>query len=244
MGILTTVLSWVKKLSAEQYAIIAGILLFLALFGYIKIQSGQINSLKSKLMVATQNVAALGDTVRIIKTKSGQVESAKYTLMAKNISDLQKLNADLAKQVKDQPGQVHSVTNIETVLKHDTIKMAGKVLDSQVAISYKDSSAGGSLNLAGRVRLFKDSAAVILDKLQLSLDIYTGIIQDKKTKLLSAYAKCDYKGVTFKELNSVSFDVQDLVKPPSRFLLGVECLGIGVGIGLVAVPIYKLFTKK
>ena len=232
---------------AKLYSFIAFIILLL--IGMVVYQSHQINSLKTKLIIANQNIVALGDTIRTAKTKSGQDESVKYTLLVNNVNDLKKLNADLAKKVKDQQGQVHNIADIGVVTKHDTIKVNVPLVkqDSNtytIAATYADSNKGGSLALSAKVK-FKlpgDSARVIFDRLQMNLNIEYGLsVVDKK---LQAFAKCDYPGVKFTALNSASFDVATLVKPPSRFWLGCKCLGIGVGIGIAAVPLYKLFTKS
>jgi hypothetical protein len=246
--ILVKIEKWFVKLNAQTkiYAIILLVIFLMA--GFIVYQFHQINSLKSKLIVANQNVSALDDTIRIVKTKSGQEEAVKYALLVKNVSDLQKINADLAKQVKDQQGKVQNITNIGVTAKHDTIKIKTTVVEQKdstynISAAYSDSSKGGSISLSEKIkfRLPGDSAQIIFDRLQMNLNITTGLSVVKNK--VQSYAECLYPGVKFTTLNSASFDVSSLVKPKSGFWLGCKCFGIGVGVGLLAVPIYKLFTK-
>ena len=211
-------------------AIILIILLVVALdFMYLHIKNLNLN-----LAIAKQNTAALTDSIRTIQTKAG-AEAVKYTLVCKTVNDLQKLNSELARQVKNQSGQqVHSITTIQTAYSHDTIKIKSQVLDSQALVNYQDTDGACKAQLSERVTLFKDSIGIVMDKLQVRLDIITGIIQDPKTKLLSAFARCDDPRVKFTALNSVSFDVQDLVPRPNLFLLSCKWLVIGVAAGGIA----------
>lgn len=206
----------------------------------IQCQASRIKTLTTNLVIANQNILSIGDTVRTVTTRTG-TEQVKYALLVKDVNDLQKLNAALAAQVKDQTGEVHNITELGTSMTHDTIKLAGQVRDSAVDVAYADSNAGGSLYLVEHIRLFQDSAAITLSRLQMNLNIECGLsVVDKK---LQAFAKCDYPGVKFTSINSASFDVPVLDKPPSRFWLGCKCFGLGVGLGLAAVPVYKLFKK-
>jgi hypothetical protein len=248
MNPLTILLGIIKNLSPKAKLYGSIVIIILLLIGLIMFQSHQINSLKTKLITSNQNVVSLADTIRTIKTKSGQEETVKYALLVNNIKELQKINAALAKKVKDQPGEVHAISDISVAANHDTIKINVPVIKHDSGIytmsaAYADSNKGGSLSLAAKIKLRipGDSAQIVLDRLQMNLNIECGLsVVDKK---LQAFAKCDYPGVKFTSINSASFDVPVLVKPPSRFWLGCKCFGLGVGIGLVAVPVYKLFNK-
>jgi hypothetical protein len=218
----------------NKYLISGGIILIIALFVALDFMYLHIKNLNLNLAIAKQNTAALSDSIRTIQTKAGQ-ESVKYTLVCKTVSDLAKLNSELARQVKNQSGQqVHSITTIQTAYSHDTIHLKSQVLDSQALVNYQDTNGACKVLLQEHLRLYKDSIGIVMDKLQVRLDIITGIIQDPKTKLLSAFARCEDPRVKFTALNSVSFDVQDLVPRPNLFLLSCKWLVIGVAAGGIA----------
>jgi len=73
-----------------------------------------------------QNIAALTDTIRMEKTKSGkqEVTIAGFVVSTK---ELEKLNKDLSNELKDQKGRVISLGKIIFQLKQDTAVLRARI---------------------------------------------------------------------------------------------------------------------
>jgi predicted RND superfamily exporter protein len=73
-----------------------------------------------------QNIAALKDTIRMERTKSGTLEATVAGFIS-SVKDLKKLNEDLYKEVKDQKGNVISLNKIIFQLKQDTSELRSHI---------------------------------------------------------------------------------------------------------------------
>jgi len=227
----------------KQYGLVALIFLFLALFGYIGILRLKLRNAEINLIIANQNVASLADRIHKIATRSGDSETVKIALLVNKVKDLEALNASLAKKAKDQPGQIHMIEEVGLQVDHAPVSTEAKITGGIAPFHFIDSTKGRRFDMSGTVTLHAaDSARIALERLRLQLVVLTGITTiDGK---LHAYAQCENPDVSIFSIESASFDVPMLIKPPGRFWLGVKCLGIGIMIGAAATELVNLYLDR
>jgi hypothetical protein len=80
---------------------------------------GRNSRLKEESERQVQNISAMTDTIRTIKLANGELQSSKNAFMA-SAKELEKLNSDLAAEVKAQKGKVVTLNRIVFQLKQDT----------------------------------------------------------------------------------------------------------------------------
>jgi len=94
----------------------------------------QYNNLKTEVNTSKPNVLALNDTLRVTKTKNGDLEYSKQILVAKNNKELKELNKELFEIYKKIDGKVHELSNIKVGVIHDTV-----IIDSTRLVKLSDS---------------------------------------------------------------------------------------------------------
>jgi len=73
-----------------------------------------------------QNYAAMGDSLLVIKKKNGELETSKDVFIATE-KELKKLNAELYKDVKEQKGEVITLTNAVIRLEQNEADLEKKI---------------------------------------------------------------------------------------------------------------------
>jgi len=111
-----------------------------------------------------QNISALTDTIKIERTKSGNLEQsiAGYVLSEKN---LKKMNEDLYNKVKDEKGKVIS-------LSHATIQLRQEMAGLQEHINYLESMMGQPIQINDST--FQIPWLLKYDWDLLNFDVYNG----------------------------------------------------------------------
>jgi len=95
----------------------------------------RMSSLSTQLTVSEQNKKALSDSLRLSKNKIKDLVYSKNVLIAEK-GNLEKLNADLAYEVKKEKGKVRELTKIVGLVKLDTIYITNTL------IKYSDGTKG------------------------------------------------------------------------------------------------------
>ena len=104
-----------EKRRKDGVLIVGIVILFILLFK----QCSNNDLLKDKLSISNQNLAALKDTIRLQKNKSGEDTYVIKTLLTDK-ENLEKLNKNLREELDKQKGKVVYITNTVTKTKTDT----------------------------------------------------------------------------------------------------------------------------
>ena len=157
-----------------------GALILVSAFSYV--QSCSKNRLQSKLANLEQNVKALNDTVRVTKTKNGELEFNRLTLIAEK-SELQKLNRELAQQVENTKGKVVFIQGTKVVI-HDTVEVpifitptdSGQVISGRLDTIY---SPGNYRTIDYKINLLKNDTSAHFSE-EIGLSVITGLKKNEK----------------------------------------------------------------
>lgn len=197
--------------------IIVIVLLMIAGWAYNKYQN-----LAVDFKIAEQNQAALNDSLRISKEKIKGLVYSKQVLVARNESDLKKLNEDMAKTVKKLKGKIHELTKLVGEIRADTV-----YIDTTTVVSIPD-----SISKDHNVKAFKwdyeksfdvDNYRAIAGQTTFKVDSLTGKLQPIRTSItkdiirfqltqglrttedgkVEMFATSTYPNFAVKELNSV-----------------------------------------
>ena len=203
------------NLLTKERLVLFGLLIIIGLWAMV--QSRRVAGLKTKMAIEEQNNAALTDSVRIVKNKAGDLESVRLILVAEK-EELGNLNASLAAELKKERGKVRTISQINTIVKRDTILVPSSVeslQDNEYSLFWKHSeeNTGGSRYLEGN-STFKvtdstvDSVAITtITRDEISLKIITGL-RERKDKKLEIFARTDYPDASF-DLEGAVIDPKD-----------------------------------
>lgn len=194
-------------------------------------------NLENKLAIQGQNQAALSDSVRILKTKNGELEAAKFAL-AGSKDELKKLNEDLAKELAKEKGKVRYITKVEVAYKHDTVTIPAE-------ISIHDSTATIRNDLVDDCRMLKAHTSFtftkgsiianprfIIENDEFNLKLVTGLKQTNK-KQLEIFVRSECKNVTIKDIQGAVIDPNDpLIKPKKALFTWWDATEIVGGIAI------------
>jgi len=113
------------------------IIILLVLFGLKK--CGNEKDLKIENKILEQNVSAANDSIRLYKTKTGDLQAQKQ-LYIKSEKELKKENSELSKRVKEQEGKIISLSRTviklkqDTSILHDSIRYLNSVIGEPVQV--------------------------------------------------------------------------------------------------------------
>lgn len=245
----TTILSFVLPLLAKskgfflknKWPIIVSALIALLLL--LNVYQFNVNKeTKKQLAVSEQNTKASLDSVRITKDKAGKDEADHLAFYVSKVSDLEKLNKDLAKEVKETKGKVQTIVKENLVVKTDTVTIPAEstVTDSTLQTAFNLDTIynpGNFRKLKGFTHYdfsTKKSFAVITGD-ELGIAIVTGIKNLDKGKP-EIFVRSDYPGF------SVT-DIKGAVLDPNLFKKSKTPL-ITAGITIGWVPVTYDWNKK
>lgn len=208
---------------------IYGIIIFVIVIAFI-FYNWKTQSLEAKLKMAQSNVSALKDTVRIVKTKNGELESVRLVLLADKNS-LKQLSDSLDREVKKEKGKVKVIIKAPvSIVSIDTVTIISHVTDSSIYWNYDREDSGGSRHLAGVST--KEITKITRDEIYLNL---IAGVKEREDKKLEIFIRTKYPGVTFGDIQGAIIDpTQPVVKPPSRYF------GIGPCIAVLIDPMGKI----
>jgi len=181
----------------------------------------RIDSLKAKLVISENNLVALKDTVRVVKTKNGELEFVKLALMSDK-KGLKALSDSLAKEVDKEKGKVKYIISTNVSIKHDTVEVESHVVDSSIMWAYDHDDSAGSRHLAG----ISNKHVTKITRDELSLNLIAGL-KERDDKKMEIFVRSKYPGVTFGNIEGAVIDpMKPLVKPPKKWFSVGPCAGI------------------
>lgn len=231
---------WFKK-NLLQLIIIGVALVFMLL--WLK-QCNDNKVAQKKLIVAEHNINALQDTLRVTKNKVGETEYNKLAFLTDKLENLEKLNTDLYKTVKNIKGNVSYITNGTVSVVHDTLELETEgsrdgnlvITDFSFDTTY---SKGNSRSIKGWTQydLETESTLAKLTKDSLSMSFSTGIKNlDKGTPTI--FLTSNYPNFSVTELQGAILD-------PNLFNKKTKQKKLGIGLQLGYSPLsYNLSNKK
>jgi len=224
----------------NQRNILIVILIILLIGGYLFYNKYQKD--KTNLNIANQNIKALTDSLRISKTKNGNLEYSINTLITDK-KGLAKFNADLADQYKKEHGKVYELNQVVAELKNK-----GPIVINNTLIKYPNGIFG--LKWRDSTVFSKYNSRIIRGESKFSIDTLKGIINPLTTTIiknsvtfnlfvglrenkgnLEIFANSDYPDLIITHLEGAQIDVnknpvfKNFIKP-KKFSIGFH-LGYG-----------------
>ena len=192
-------------------------------------------NLENKLAIEGQNKAALIDSIRTMKTKNGELESAKLAL-AGSVDDLKKLSLDLSAELKKEKGKVKYITKVEVVYKD-------KPDSASTTVTMHDSLGTIRTDLEDTCRVFKGHVSFVLSKGilkspsfvverdEFNLSLVTGLRE--RDKKLEIFVRSSCPNVSIQNIQGAVIDPNDpLIKPKKPLFTWRDVLEISGGIAL------------
>lgn len=237
-------MNFIKK---NLYKIIVTIvaIIFIILFFYsCGRESRALEVANKKLAVATQNIAALQDTIRLTKTKDNKPEFDKLAFLTDKVENLEKLNVDLARTVKNINGKVSSIIKSSVSVTRDSFPVVVKaeMVDSTITATFDHDttySPGNYRKLSGftQYNLRNGNTNAMVTKDKIGMTFTTGIKNFKEGKP-EIFVTSDYPGFKVDSLAGAVLN-PDLFKPKPRQKL----LTLGFNIGYTPVT-YSFIKQK
>lgn len=249
------ILSWLTD-SKNQKIVLIGIVVVLILFLWRGCQDRK--ALESANLQAANNLLAMQDTVRIEKTKNGEIQFVKDAFIT-DLKNLKDMNIDLYNEVKDQRKNIFYISQMTASIR-DSLKRQssgdkatfnpGTGFD-QISWNFDTLGTDWSRTLNGKslftVKL--DSIGKytvtpkysVLDNFNQTMKITTGI-QESKTQpgMPEIFIRSSYPGMVFTDINGAIVNPEDLKKflpspKPKNWSFG-PYIGLGYGITLESTP--------
>lgn len=233
------IINWVKNNPGKTLAVIVLVLILLNMYQCKHNQIAQ-----KKLEVAEQNILALNDTLRETKNKQGEVEFNKLALLTDKVSNLEKLNADLAHSIKNIKGNVSTIIKGEAKIVHDTtyLDAEGGIENNLVTADFKlDTvySPGNSRKIKGWTEydLETDAVNAAITQDEIEMSFVTGIKNLDRGKP-EIFLSSPYPGFRATKIDGAVLDPGLFKKPDKQKLIT-----LGLHIGYVPIT-YSLSNKK
>jgi len=218
---------------------------------------GETERLKAELRMKDNNIIALKDTVRVEKTRSGEMQQVKTILMA-DMKDLRELNRNLYEEVKDQKSKVYYISQITTQLndklknwsqggEHTYDPVTGT---DNIAWNFDTTGTDWGRKISG-ITSFRitsnctgysiDPQSSYLENLSYNFLITTGLKESERFPgSLEIFVKSTYPGMTFDKIDGSIVNPSDFKKylpsvKPKRWSIG-PYVGFGYGITLQENP--------
>jgi hypothetical protein len=235
------ILAYIKN--PKNWKNIAICLLIIIIFLLVKCSSDT----NSEKKIMKQNIASLSDSLRISKTKNGEIEFARKLLIA-DADRLKLLNDSLHKELLKEHGDVKYITKEIIVIKHDTIYLpttvfvhpAGSEYEYSLLWNHNESGDGWYRNISGHSDFSWDStnktpdkARTVITSDELKMTVVTGF------KFINGYyetfARTTYKNATI-DFQSAIVDETMINNVQKNWHIGI---GATVGVsGLLTEPTF------
>lgn len=217
----------------NKYAVIlTGIVLIL--LWIICLQKKTIDRKNKEIAVAEHNLAAANDTIRLSKDREGRIEANKLSFLVAKLSDLEKANADLAREVKATKGKVDQISNIGFKIIHDTVEVPVKseVREDVVTSTFGFDTTytpGNFRSLHGytKYNLKTGLSTGSITKDEFGVKLVTGI-KNLNAGKPEIFVRSDYPGFVVTQLDGAVLD-PDLFKTATKKKVPLVTLGINVG---------------
>lgn len=214
-----------------KYQII-GVLVIVALWGAAHILVNENAKLKKKLAVAEHNVKVANDSIRLVKDKLGRDEYDKLAYLTNSVKNLEKLNSELAEEVRAIKGNVNTIikSDIKIVEKPVPFEVRAELVDSTLTAFFNyDStySPGNYKKLSGYTQYNLKDGTVVAKKItdEVGISFTTGIkgMEEGKPEI---FLKSNYPGFSVTNLDGAVLDPK-LFKPKNKTPLMTPTLAVG-----------------
>jgi len=158
--------------------------------------------------IASNNYASLSDTVTILKTKNGELESTKIILYA-DVAQLKVLNAKLFSDLEKEKGNVKVIVKTKTEVKYIPVTVPNTVLNYGggkyglgFTTVYKDSGLVSEMegvsdfHVSSDYQILPDSTHITKNKM--TIDITYGVRE--RDKKIEVFARSKSPLVSFNEI--------------------------------------------
>jgi len=199
-----------------------------------------------ELAIANHNIVALHDTIHIVKTKNGQLESQKTAFIADN-DRLKMLNKELSDELEKEKGNVKVIIKEGIKIKYDTIKVKymeyEKIDDStgKFIWAYKEQQPSLFTQIRGE-NIFqildgeiKNPQTKITD-LSFQLDLITGITEIDDYYKIFVRTKENNPNVSFNVDGSI-VDEKFFTNEKRKWFIG-PTIGIGISGPINSFKLY------
>ena len=214
--IMTTVLPFCKELVTKPFnkknlnttLIIIIIILILLSLKTCKSNGDLKKAMAHQEAIASNNYASLSDTVTILKTKNGELESTKIILYA-DAAQLKVLNAKLFSDLEKEKGNVKVIVKTKTEVKYIPVTVPNTVLNYGggkyglgFTTVYKDSGLVSEMegvsdfHINSSSQILPDSTHITKNKM--TIDITYGVRQ--RDKKIEVFARSKSPLVSFNEI--------------------------------------------
>ena len=224
--------------------------------------------------MATQNLKAMQDSVRIDYDKKNEKVFEKMAFVAKEISDVKLLNKDLYEKLEAVEGKVQFYASAKVGYKAAPAEAKTKITQHGDSLNvnwdYKHEDKGSSQIIEGITYLEGDSAGLatikkkaktIITKNELKLAIDVGLKTNKKGDTTEIFVKSLSPYITISDIQGVTFfpNTPEIYKPRRTFAMGpnmnvfynpfnnrvVPSIGVGVQWNVISFgPKIKKRSKK
>lgn len=187
---------------------------------------------KKKEEVAQHNLAVAQDSIRIVKDKAGRIEYQKLAYLTDKLDNLEKLNTNLANEVKQIKGKVSTIIQgeVKIVEKPVPFLVKGELVDSTVTAHFNYDttySEGNYRKLAGYTQYDLRNGSATGKKLvdETGIKFTTGIKDLDKGKP-EIFLKSNYPGFSVTSLEGAVLDPK-LFQPKKKTPLITPSITIG-----------------
>ena len=259
---LIAIWNWIKNPNNQRIIFFVALTIFVILFLR---GCNERARLEAELQMKDNNLIALQDTVRIEKTKSGELQYVKTAFMA-DLKTLKDLNRELYDEVQEQKSQVYYISKITAEIKdkvkgfvptgdHEYDPVSG---NDNIGWKFDTIGTNWSRSISGNT-LFKVSSTCtgykiepkgsILNDVNYKFGLTTGLKESEKHPgSLEIFINSTYPGMTFTDIQGSIVNPEALKKylpseKPRKWSFG-PYVGIGYGITLqknpMLVPVFNL----
>lgn len=238
-------LDWVKNPNKRQFVMLAGVvLLIMFYFRSCQKQAQLKDEMKKQALINEQNTRALNDSVHYLKNRNGDIEAVKSAFVSK-LSDLEKTNADLYREVKSEIGTVKGLIKGIVVADPGSITISNDLYNYPDGITHGlkfentkiDSGMTWVIKGESKFKLQNNTifpGATTIEQNQMQLKIVMGMKENKDN--YEVFARSASPHVKFTELDGVLIipkkaDLLTPVAKKKRFGLGPQ-IGFGIGSDL------------
>jgi type II secretory pathway pseudopilin PulG len=187
---------------------------------------------EKKAQVAEYNLQVAQDTIRAVKDRQGRVEYDKLAYLTNSVKNLEKLNSDLAAEVKSIKGNVTTIIKGDIKVVHDTVPLIVKaeLIDSNVIAHFNYDttySPGNYRKLTGYTKYDLKTGSVSGQKEvdETGISFTTGIKNLDKGKP-EIFLKSNYPGFQVTSLQGAELDPK-LFTPKKKVPLITPTLFVG-----------------
>lgn len=231
---------FIKNKGAVIVTVLVAVLLLVNVYQYTSNKE-----IKKELAVTEHNLKVANDVVRITKDKAGKDEANHLAYYVSKNSDLEKLNKDLAQEVKDTKGKVSTIVKEQVKIIHDTTVLVANTtvdeVDSTITTDFNFDTTynpGNFRKLKGFAKYdfkSKESSSQLTTD-EIGISIITGIKNIDKGKP-EIFVRSNYPGFSVTQIDGAVLDPK-LFKTTTQ-----RRISFGLNVGYSPIS-YNIADKK